>query len=65
MLYPLSSQLYMYEHGRTTAEQRAADIRTGEAAAELRDLRLRLGRAFRLRHRVQLTTRATSALTGA
>lgn len=49
MYYTLSQQLYEYEHGRTSADQRTADIRIGEAAAELRDLRLRLRRAFRLR----------------
>jgi hypothetical protein len=52
MLYSLSSQMYKYEHGLTAAEQRAADVSLGEAAAALRDLRLDLGRIFRLRHRV-------------
>ena len=47
MVYTLSYQMYKYEHGLTAAEQRAADVRAGEAAAALRDLRLRLGRAFR------------------
>jgi hypothetical protein len=49
MVYTLSYQIYKYEHGLTAAEQRAADARAGEAAATLRDLRLRLGRAFRPR----------------
>jgi hypothetical protein len=53
MVYTLSYQEYKYEHGLGAAEQRAADVRAGEAAAALRDLRLRLGRAFRLRHRVR------------
>jgi len=47
MFRPLSYQLYRYEHGLSAAEQRAADVRAGAAAAELRDLRLRLGRASR------------------
>lgn len=65
MVYPVAYQLYKYEHGRTGAEQRAADIRAGEAAAALRDLRRRLGRAFRLRHRVQPARRAAGVMTGA
>jgi hypothetical protein len=44
----MAYQHYKYERGLTDAEQRAADIRAGQVAAELRDLRLRLGRAFRL-----------------
>jgi hypothetical protein len=51
MVYTLSYQMYKYEHGLTAAERRAADVGAGEAAAALRDLRLRLGRAFRPRHR--------------
>ena len=47
MVYTLSYQIYKYERGLTATEQRAADIRTGEAAAALRDLRTRIGRAFR------------------
>jgi len=43
MLYTLSYQMYKYEHGLTAAEQRATDVRTGEAAAALRDLRLHSG----------------------
>jgi hypothetical protein len=53
MFHPLMYQLYKYEHGFSAAEQRAADVRAGGAAAAARDLRLRLGRAFRLRHRVR------------
>jgi hypothetical protein len=49
MVYTLSYQMYKYEHGLTAAEQRAADVRAGEAAAALRDLRLHLGRTFRPR----------------
>jgi hypothetical protein len=53
MHYQLSYQMYKYEHGLTAAEQRAADLRTGEVAAALRDLRFHLGRIFRLRLRVR------------
>jgi hypothetical protein len=53
MYYPPSYQTYKYERGLTPAEQRAADLRAGEAAAALRDLRLGLGRIFRLRYRVR------------
>jgi hypothetical protein len=53
MLYTLSHQQYKYEHGLNAAERRAADIRAGQAAAGLRDLRLRLRHAFRLGRRVQ------------
>ena len=53
MFYTQSYQMYKYEHGLTAAEQQAADVRAGEAAAALRDLRLRLGRVFRPRHRVR------------
>jgi hypothetical protein len=60
----MAYQQYKYEHGLTDAEQRAADIRAGQIAAELRDLRLRLGRAFRLRHRPQPACRAAGAMTG-
>jgi hypothetical protein len=64
MVYPLAYHQYTYEHGRTGAEQRAADIRAGQVAAELRGLRLRLGRAFRLGHRPQAARRAAGAMTG-
>ena len=64
-MFPAPSyQLYMYEHGRTVAEQRAANTRAGEVAAELRNLRLILGRAFRLRRSSQTTRRAAGAMTG-
>ena len=53
MVYTLSYQMYKYEHGLTAAEQRAADVRAGQTAAALRDLRLRLGRSVRLRRRVR------------
>ena len=64
MVYTLSYQMYKYEHGLTAAEQRAADVRVGEAAAALRDLRLRLGRAVRPRRRVRPARRAAGAVTG-
>jgi hypothetical protein len=64
MLYTLSYQMYKYEHGLSAAEQRAADVRAGEAAAALRDLRLRLGRAFRLNHRVRPARGTADAVTG-
>jgi hypothetical protein len=51
MVYTLSYQMYKCEHGLSTAEQRAADVRAGEAAVALRDLRLGLGRWFRPRRR--------------
>jgi hypothetical protein len=53
MVYTLSYQEYKYEHGLSPAEQRAADVRAGETAAALRDLRLRLGRVFRPGYRVR------------
>jgi hypothetical protein len=61
MLYTLQYQMYKYEHGLSAAEQRAADVRAGEAAAGVRDLRLRLGRAFRLRHRARPARGAADA----
>jgi hypothetical protein len=64
MVYTLSYQMYKYEHGLTAAEQRAVDVRVGEAAAALRDLRLRLGHAFRPRHRVRPARGAAGAVTG-
>ena len=63
MVYTLSYQLYKYEHGLAAAEQRAADVRAGEAAAALSDLRLRLGRTFRPRHRAWSARRAADAVT--
>jgi hypothetical protein len=63
MVYTLSYQMYKYEHGLTAAEQRAADIHAGETAAALRDLRLRLRRAFRPGHRVRPARGAADAIT--
>ncbi|HSZ39505.1 MAG TPA: hypothetical protein VK817_06070 [Trebonia sp.] len=53
MVYSLSNQMYKYEHGPTVAEQRADDLRMGEAAGALRDLRRHLGRIFRPGRRVR------------
>jgi hypothetical protein len=64
MFSTLSYQVYKYEHGLSAAEQRAADVRAGEAAAARRDLRLCLGRAFRLRHHVRPARRAAVAVAG-
>jgi hypothetical protein len=64
MLYTLGYQMYKYEHGLSAAEQRAADVRVGEAAAAVRDLRLCLGRAFRLRRRARAARGAAGAVTG-
>jgi hypothetical protein len=72
MVYTLSYQMYKYEHGLSVAEQRAADVRAGEAAAALAatraatggKLRLRLGRAFRSRPRVRSARTAADARTG-
>jgi len=47
MVYTLSYQMYKCEHGVGAAEQRAADVRAGEAAAAVRDVRFGLGRVFR------------------
>jgi len=63
MVYTLSNQLYMYEHGLSVAGQRAADVRAGEAAAALRDMRRSLGRAFRLRRRVRPACPTAGTLT--
>lgn len=64
MLYSPSYQMYKYEHGLyiTAAEQRATDIRAGEIAAALRDLRLGLGRAFRLGRRRPPTLEVADAV---
>ena len=62
-MYTLSNQLYKYEHGLSAAEQRAADVRAGEAAATLRDLRSGLGHAFRLRRRVRSAGGTAGTLT--
>jgi hypothetical protein len=63
MFYPLSYQLYRYERGLSAGEQRATDVRAGEAAAALRDLRLCLGRVFRPRRRVRLARGPVDAVT--
>jgi hypothetical protein len=63
MFYTQSYQMYKYEHGLTAAEQRAADVRAGEAAAALRNLWLDLGRAFRPRPRVRAARGAADAVT--
>ena len=64
MVYTLSYQMYKYEHGLTAAEQQAADVRAGEAAAALRVLRLSLGRAFRPRRRVRPARGTADAVKG-
>jgi len=64
MVYTLSYQMYKYEHGLSAAEQRAADVRAGEAAAALRELRLRLGRTLRPRRRVRSGYGAADAAPG-
>jgi hypothetical protein len=61
MMNSLLYQMYKYEHGVTAAEQRAADVRAGEAAAALRDLRVGLGRALRLGHRARPARAAANA----
>jgi hypothetical protein len=65
MLCMLSYQIYECEHGVTAAEQRAADVSAGEAAAAVRDLGLRLGRAFRPRRRMRPTCGPADAMTAA
>ena len=52
-MYTMSYQMGKVEHGLalTAAERRAADVRAGEVAAALKDLRVRLGHALRLGHR--------------
>lgn len=47
MLQTMMYQLY------TAADQRPGDLPSGEIAAALRELRLRLGRTFRRRHHTQ------------
>lgn len=61
MYCPPSYQLYRYERGLSAAEQRAADVRAGEAAAALRELRRRLGRTFGRMHRAR-SARRTAAV---
>jgi hypothetical protein len=62
MVYTLSYQMYKYEHGLTAARRRAADVRAGEAAAALGDLRRCLSRAFRLRLSVRPARGAADAV---
>jgi hypothetical protein len=64
MVYTLSYQMYKCEHGLGAAEQRAADVRAGERASAVRELRLRLGGALRPRRRVRPGRRAAGAVTG-
>jgi hypothetical protein len=63
MVYTLSYQMYKCAQGLSAAEQRAADVRAGEAAAVLRDLRLRLGRAFRPGRHARSARGAADAMT--
>jgi hypothetical protein len=63
MFYPLSYQLYRYERGLSAAEQRAADVRAGEAAAALRDLGPWLVRVVRPRRRVRPDRGAADTVT--
>jgi hypothetical protein len=63
MVYTMSCQIYKCEHGLTAAEQRAADVRSGEAAAALRDLRLSLARTFRPRRSARSARDAADAMT--
>ncbi|HTW02619.1 MAG TPA: hypothetical protein VMF87_20105 [Streptosporangiaceae bacterium] len=70
MVYTLSYQMYKSERGLDAAEQRAADVRAGEAAAAVRDVRAGLGRVFRARAlrgralRGRPAGRAAGAVTG-
>jgi hypothetical protein len=63
MLYTLSYQMYKDEHGfqATAAERQAADVRAGEIAAALADLRRSLRDVLRLRHRARSVRTVTSA----
>jgi hypothetical protein len=63
MVYSLSYQAYKYERGVTAAERRAADVRAGQAAAALRDLRLGLGRILRPGSRVRAARGSADAVT--
>jgi len=64
MAYTLSYQMYKCEHGVGAAEQRAADVRAGEAAAAVREVRFGLGRVFRGRAlRGRPARRAAGAMT--
>lgn len=65
MLYTQSYQMYKYQHGLhvSAAEQRAADVRSGEVAGALHELLLCLWRALRPRRRVRPARGATQAVT--
>ena len=65
MIYTLSYQMYKYEYGLSAAEQRATDVRAGEAAAAIRDLRLHLGRTFRRVRPVRPARGAADAVSAA
>jgi hypothetical protein len=64
MMFTASYQMYKHEHGLhvSAAEQRAADVRAGEIAAALSDLRLRLGRALRPARRARPGRGAADAM---
>lgn len=64
MVHTLSYQLYKCEHGLNSAEQRAVDVRAGEAAVALRDLKHSLGSVLRLAHRVRSDREAAGAVSG-
>jgi hypothetical protein len=64
MVYTLSYQMYKCEHGLGPAEQLAADVRAGDGAGAVREVRLRLGRALRPRRRVGSPRPAAGAVTG-
>ena len=51
VFYSQAYQMYEHERRHSPADQRATDIRIGEAAAARRGARLRLGRALRLARR--------------
>jgi hypothetical protein len=65
MFYSLTYQVHGQERCLSAAEQRAADARIGEAAAALRDLRLRLGRAVRPSRRALPGSGGVDAVTAA
>ena len=68
-MFTPSYQMYKYEHGLhvSAAEQRAADMRAGETAAALGELRLRLVRALRARpsHRARPRRETVANVVGA
>jgi len=63
MHYMMSYQICRYERGLSAAEQRAEDIRRGEAAAALRDLRYQFAAALRRGRRAWLAREAAAATT--